>query len=69
MEQKGNGEGRDKVKILSHWMQQLFLKCSFFLNCLAVTRSTKLYHEEILMGMRELKNPSNESLVSFMIYC
>lgn len=38
---KGNGEGRDKVKILSHWMQQLFLKCFFFLNCLAVTRTTK----------------------------
>lgn len=63
--------GRDKLKILSLWMQQLFLKCCIasFLNCLSVTRSTKLDGENILMEMRELKNPSNESSVSFMIYC
>lgn len=61
--------GGTRLKFSLTGCSSYFSNVSFFLNCLAVTRSTKLEHEQILMGMRELKQPSNESSVSFMIYC
>lgn len=48
----GGGKGKwGRVKILTGCNSYFSNVALFFLNCLAVTRSTKLNHEKILMGM------------------
>lgn len=66
---------RTVVKMISHWMQQLIVKycVSFYFNCIAVSKATWWSHAQILVEMRALNNnnykSSNESSISFMIYC